>query len=180
LICVGARRGAEGGAAARRGRFFEKKLRKKLFYGKSFYWSMLMVRTWGHSFLWDGAPSICRGQRPFFRGPFFCGPIFLWVRLVTESLITRAWGESIPPRIWGWFFGGSLYLFCSESRKLGFIGEFRQRYFAKNQPQTGRGEPWPSRKQRIRFFIGRGMHIVRLPPRGSCRANARLREPAQR
>ena len=84
-----------------------------------------------------------------------------------------------PPNMGIFFWGGSLYLFCSGSGKLGFSGEFRQRHFAKNQPQTGRGEPWSSRKQRIRFFIGRGTHIVRLPPRGSCRANARLREPAQ-
>jgi len=84
LIFRGAPAGA-GGAAARGGRFFEKKLRKKLFLGKSFYWSMLMARTWGHSFLWDGraqylprAKTVLCGAFPH-GAHFSLGEIKLWM-----------------------------------------------------------------------------------------------------
>ena len=68
-----------GGAAARGGRFFEKKLRKKLFYGEKFLW----VDVDGAN---RGGIHSCGMARPVFavgkdrsarsvssRGPFFFG-----------------------------------------------------------------------------------------------------------
>jgi len=81
------------GAAARGGRFFEKKLRKKLFLGKSFYGSVKLVRTGGHSFLWDGAPqylplakTVLRGAVPYW-AHFSLGGIYVVMRGEEDNVV---------------------------------------------------------------------------------------------
>ena len=65
-----------GGAAARRVAFLRKKLRKNLF-GKRFF----VVNGDRANIavpIFEGAPSICRGQRPFGVGVSFVGPVRFW------------------------------------------------------------------------------------------------------